>query len=416
MMIRDSRYRFTLCLILFMIFQVIQANVISAGETPCLFYEIPDSKQDKNLRQSTNNDRMRVAVDFSLIEPAGRQRKKISAPLPGRKVILEKDTLEQRENGDYTWFGKVHGKRLSTVVMTVADGYLYGHIEINGETYSIGPESGNYLVVKEDYSKALPMCDGGKVPEIKNKKTQAKRAGSVQVDSGEEIDVLVLYTKQLKKEYGSKLKAKIQSFIDIGNRGFKNSDVNTRLRLVHTELYKDKSAKESANISDALYYITDAPAVKEIRDNYKADLVCLMRYYRGGESCGTGWMMNWVNSYFEKYGFSVVEVKDFTNGLYCDSRTFIHELGHNFGCNHDRPHASSSGAFLYSYGYSYKKQFGTIMSYVRPNITYFSNPNKKYKGHTIGKPESSSKAAYNALTINNTKETVSNFRVRNAGE
>ncbi|MBI5375917.1 MAG: hypothetical protein HZA77_10810 [Candidatus Schekmanbacteria bacterium] len=416
MMIRDPRYRFTLCLILFMIFQVIQADVISAGETPCLFYEIPDSKQDKNLRQSTNNDRMRVAVDFSLIEPAGRQRKKISAPLPGQKVILEKDTLEQRENGDYTWFGKVHGKRLSTVVMTVADGYLYGHIEINGETYSIGPESGNYLVVKEDYSKALPMCDGGKVPEIKNKKTQAKRAGSLQADSGEEIDVLVLYTKQMKKKFGKKLKAQIQNFVDIANSGYKNSDVNLKLRLAHSELYKDAKANENVDISEALYYFYADPAVNEIRDNYKADLVCLMRVYHDGASCGTGFMMLGLENYYSTWGFSVVEVRNYTQGLYCDKRTFVHELGHNMGCQHDRPNATSAGIFSYSYGYSYKKQFGTIMSYVRPNITYFSNPNKKYNGHTIGKPESSSKSAYNALTIKNTKETVANYRLRNSAE
>lgn len=56
-----------------------------------------------------------------------------------------------------------------------------------------------------------------------------------------------------------------------------------------------------------------------------------------------------------------------------------HELGHNFGCHHDRQQDSATGnAVGYAYGYRYvganSADIGTIMSYAGNRLTYYSNP------------------------------------------
>jgi hypothetical protein len=57
-----------------------------------------------------------------------------------------------------------------------------------------------------------------------------------------------------------------------------------------------------------------------------------------------------------------------------------HELGHNFGCAHDREHTVAAGAYPYSYGYRFTardgRQYHDIMSYdPGTGLNYFSNPN-----------------------------------------
>ena len=54
--------------------------------------------------------------------------------------------------------------------------------------------------------------------------------------------------------------------------------------------------------------------------------------------------------------------------------------------------------------------FATIMSYDRPTVGYFSNPNLQYSGLPMGVPEGQPDSADNAKTINNTKSIVANFR------
>jgi hypothetical protein len=99
--------------------------------------------------------------------------------------------------------------------------------------------------------------------------------------------------------------------------------------------------------------------------------------------------------------------------------TVTHELGHNFGCQHDRLE-SSSGAQdddrKYNYGWSIKEKdpedeskelyFGTVMSYATTSrYNYFSNPNlyvyefMTSSTYFIGVPTNEPQAAYNALVM-----------------
>lgn len=185
------------------------------------------------------------------------------------------------------------------------------------------------------------------------------------------IDVLILYTKQMQNYYGNSLNALIQNYIDIGNEVLENSQVNVKLNLINTMLYQNSYASESYNIDTALNQITNDVDVKALKRLYHPDVISLFRQYEGTSSCGLAYVLNDLSV---SSALSVVEIKDISQGgYYCSDTTFIHELGHNFGCDHDRDHSSLSGLFSYSYGYDIPGKFADIMSYDNPTINYFSN-------------------------------------------
>jgi hypothetical protein len=96
--------------------------------------------------------------------------------------------------------------------------------------------------------------------------------------------------------------------------------------------------------------------------------------------------------------------------------SFGHELGHNMGLNHARTDPVGPGAYSYSYGYKNPSNlFRTVMAYNCPvsctRVLHFSNPNVTYGGKPTGVSEASASSAYNALSLNNTRVTVANWRV-----
>ncbi|GEM_PF-5878346 len=84
---------------------------------------------------------------------------------------------------------------------------------------------------------------------------------------------------------------------------------------------------------------------------------------------------------------------------------FPHELGHNYGCNHDRGTAGIPTGSGYNYGYKINTGAGlfiSLMSYMPGSyIPYYSDPNVTYLGAATGVPIGSPAAADNAQVIRN---------------
>lgn len=411
------------------------SNLVSAEDIPSLFTQRVVSRA-KALPPAPETGSIIVSIDFSLIKPSAQAKAMMKAPLPDKTIVFVKNRVESRGEDNYTWFGKVEGVELSTVVLTVVDGVMYGHVDMDGDTYNIKPTDGDYVVNKLDNKLMIPFDKGGAAPEVTGEVPQKKtvesphaanyQAAQTTYDDGSQIDVLVLYTQQMKNTYGSSLSAKIQNYVDLANTAYANSGINTKIRLVYSGLYTDTNAAEGVGIHDALSYIEgknnnyNPPAtIQTLRDSYKADLVSLLRLHDTTSSlCGLAIEMTsqLISHSFEKFAFSVVEVKESASGqAYCSDLTFAHELGHNMGCDHDRDHTTSSGAYSYSYGYDVPGVFATVMSYDSPSITYFSTPLVTYNGYPIGKAEGASDSADNVRTINNTKVVVANFRGSSSG-
>jgi Metallo-peptidase family M12/Fibronectin type III domain/Putative binding domain, N-terminal len=424
----DARaFSFQITIVLFILLSSItvffSGNISFAQNLPEFFQQFAAEKAAKRADTQLPSEKITGSLDLSLIHPEKTSTNKMVISLPGKMVVLVKDRIERRREDNYTWIGTVEGRELSTVVMSVVNGSLYGHIDMEGETYSLKPENGAYVITKDNPSTVLPFEDDVMIPSSLSVQSETLRnvasaPSYAYSEDGSAIDVLVLYTQQMQAKYGTGLNSKIQNFIDLANTAYAQSGVNTRLRLAHAELYSAASAAEGISISNALQFITNDSQAASLRDTHAADLVSLMRVYDGvSSSCGIAWLMTGVSPAFDAYAFSVVEVRSASEAVapsyyYCDDRTFAHELGHNMGCHHDRAHAGGgTGSFPYSFGYDHAGIFGTIMSYVGPRVTYFSTPLISYSGIPIGVDVGQPDAAYNVLSINNTRTTVANFRL-----
>lgn len=202
-----------------------------------------------------------------------------------------------------------------------------------------------------------------------------------------EVHVMIAYTQSvLATLVGSARQAALQSAFDAAiakvNADFAASAVSTRVKLVQiAETQYDENAAASGAVQDtaltALYQTADGKMdeLHTLRDLVGADLVCLALNRADFASTGLAFVLDTpgdnVNPLF---GFSVVQYSAIAG-----TSLVSHELGHNFGCAHDREHAASAGAYPYSYGYRFLasdgRQYHDIMSYdPGTGLSFFSNP------------------------------------------
>jgi hypothetical protein len=156
--------------------------------------------------------------------------------------------------------------------------------------------------------------------------------------------------------------------------------------------------------------------IHALRDKVGADLVSLILQRSDSTSSGLGYVLDTPGDNLNPlYGFSVVEYS-YVTGTEVPS----HELGHNFGCAHDRQNTTAPGAYSYSYGYRFnggdQLQYRTIMAYAPgTRLAYFSNPNLTAPAPIsvpVGVPIGQTGEAYNALTVNQGAFEVANFRLQ----
>ena len=124
------------------------------------------------------------------------------------------------------------------------------------------------------------------------------------------------------------------------------------------------------------------------RKYFDADMVLIMGKYLSGRNTGRGANPTSKDQRSFISAYSVVLKKPF-GSMY---QTIAHELGHNFGCEHEYDHALSMP--MYPYGYAYVTPDGqtTIMGHILGAIPLFSNPDLHYSGAIIGDAETANNA------------------------
>lgn len=265
-----------------------------------------------------------------------------------------------------------------------------------------------YDVAPSDLPMIGPLqCGVEEVPEangstigmdsaIPNSHRPATWLGSGAAAGRVRVDVMILYTSEALERIGElAMEQSIQYAIACGNETFRRSEVPVELRLVHHALVEGH--KESGQTGSELSWLMHDPAVQRLQSEYGADLVSMI--VARGQHAG---LANCSGCYSVFCGTPMV---------------FTHEIGHNFGCSHDRSRPAVCARNSFSYAHTFQLPngsctFGTIMSYKGSPIMNFSNPRVQFRGCATGVPEGhcdesgKSDSADNARTVTATAPEI----------
>ena len=351
----------------------------------------------------------------------------------------------------FTSTGILEGRPQSHAIFSYNEGFLHVTVQdVELGNYALRAATADLAQFYEIDDELVPACAAENAPrpvlDADAVLTLARRKATSQAESvgpaGEAptpavaasagsnvtVDVMFLYTQSvLATLSGTARTAALQSFFDNAtakiNRDFAASQIAARVRLVKiAEVNYNESASDVSRVqSDALLALrttTDGKMdeIHALRDQVGADLVALILQRADSTSSGLGYVLDTPGDNLNPlYGFSVVEYA-FVTG----TEVVTHELGHNFGCAHNRENATAPGAYSYSYGYRLigrdQLQYRTIMAYAPgTRLAYFSNPNLIAPAPIsapVGVPIGQTGEAYNALTVDQDAFEVANFRLQ----
>jgi peptidyl-Asp metalloendopeptidase len=320
--------------------------------------------------------------------------------LDGKTYRADRTKLDLRGMDNLTWVGNIREGRLrGDVVLSVFKGHVAGLIYTDTAVYEIVPRGGRHILARIEQSR-FPECGGDvpapvtAVPDISNLNTG--------VDSGDRIDVLVVYTTATKLFLGgdSQARAFAQQAIDVTNAAYANSKIRQRVNLVHAE---EILFTETGNSSSDLTALRNNTAVQGLRNTHKADLVAMIAEV--ADVCGIGYLTGSPTQSESGYTISA-------RSCAVSNVTFAHELGHNMGSNHNPENSGAPPLFPYSFGHYVNGSFRTVMSYSDPcpsgcaRRPYFSNP----EIFLNGSPTGIDGFRDNARSLNNSADVMANFR------
>jgi hypothetical protein len=316
-------------------------------------------------------------------------------------VTASMDRRASRGTDRFTWSGSIDPGE-GYFVLVVQDGVVAGSITAAERRFQIRYQGSGYAIQEIDASILPPELD-----PIPVAPATAPSRSTAAADDGSVIDVMVVYTPAARAAAGGT--AAMEALITLGeaetNLAYDNSQILADLNVVHTQ--------EVAYVESGAFWMdlvrlglpTDGfmDEAHPLRDSHSADLVKLI--VEEGDACGLAFLMPGNTPLFASFGFSVTLRQCVSPGY-----TFAHELGHNMGSNHAPQDPTFLGAYEYSFGYKDPSNlFRTVMAYDCPGgclrIPHFSNPAVNYLGNPTG-----TAGQNNALSINNTRTTVANFR------
>ncbi|MGQ0543194.1 MAG: reprolysin-like metallopeptidase [Blastocatellia bacterium] len=317
----------------------------------------------------------------------------------GKAYRVDRLSNETRRLDDFTFHGSIKADKFEgDVILTFRGGFVSGLIYAPKAVYEIVPRGSKQFLVELDQS-LFPECGGGIVSD-ENESLKQTLVPEAMTDSGDRIDVLVVYTTATKNLLGGDPQAQTlaQQAIDATNAAYFNSKIRQRARLVHSQEYV---YTETASASTDLSNLRANASIAVLRDTHKADLVAMIGEISG--ACGIGYLMG---SGSPNNGYTATARSCAVGNL-----SFAHELGHNMGSHHN-PENGGTASYPYSFGHYINGSYRTVMSYVDPcpngcaRVPYFSNPSVIH----LGFPAGIENARDNARSINNTADAISNYR------
>ena len=251
-------------------------------------------------------------------------------------------------------------------------------------------------------------------------------------EDGSEVRVLVVYTPALQSEQGGAagIQALVDLMIESANQAFEVSGIEPRLVLAHAALVDYVEVHRRTDL-DRLVEPDDGymDEVHALRNEHAADLVHLLT---AGQTPG---QRSGIAYRLEEENLELAETSAFAVTVGASEEIFTHEIGHNFGMNHDRfRDQANSSIYPYAFGYVNSRAFEpgapetsrwrTIMAYNHhcgsagfscPRLFRFANPDQTWLGDPLGVPADHPVSAGGGpadarLTINRAARWIGSFR------
>lgn len=363
--------------------------------------------------------RARTALpDFALIESLARSpegARFVIDLFPGLELEAEVISAEVRVHGS-TVLARLTEVELGSAMFTYEAGVLTATVDSPGGNYAIIRQpDGVYQVAQLALQKLpseLPPRQAGSMIELPD-----LAESDVPVDSGRLIDVMVVWTPAAQTANGgaAAMQSLAQASIDNSNLTYLNSGIAQRLRLVHAQQvsYVERTSCGESAFDCALDDVSGngdgfMDSVHALRDTHGADLVSL--FINDSVYCGIAWLFSGSAG----SGFSVLA----SNTCAVGNKSFVHELGHNMGAQHDPYVSPGPGAWAYSHGIvNLASRWRDVLAYNNqcidtppgtscPRIQYMSNPKLTYNGAALG----DAAVRNNSHTLNKTAKAVAAFR------
>ena len=356
-----------------------------------------------------------VSLDVSSLDSGS-----FSVALANGETLSISGIAESAENeGFYKSEGQAVGETSS---FTVSGDIIFGSINKGNKIFLIETIKGvRYLRLKSKTSVANDVFSPSISSQLRNQDVSISDQYELR-DGAPEMKVLfvtllALFNEADEQEHITAAKHSLNQT----NEAFSNSGINAKVTFAGLEVldlpeFTVGSLQDVFNVMDR-----GLPAsLSSLRDSYEADLVAISRKGDGNNSWEgrAGISVQSTTDYglrgFPRSGYSLYDVGKNTIS---DPELVMHELGHNFGCHHDKETRRFDNVvnwFSYANGYN-DDLLCTLMSYCYGDVdvkmtTHYSSPDIYHKGNITGIAGDNEDAADCARFVNLSAPVISRFR------
>ncbi len=347
-----------------------------------------------------------VEVDLELLRSAPPW---LEVPTPDGSVLsAERSVFEDRGGGDLMWSGGRPDAGYDSVVLTVEGGRLVGRFgAAGGGAYQIHAASdgrGGMAPVGGPRPEGVPLCEVETIEEHPRDAAAHARAGSHAADlpvpvsspqSHDRLDILVAYTATAAENWAGigGPEAAIRHAGDYLKMVFRNNELPVEPHIVHafqTSAVLDRAARDQRSPWRGLLDgLRDDGDVLRLRHEHRADLVHLFT----GEGpalvgpCGRAFPLLKGDTAWHFHSSPYAWT---SNAGYCDYVvTFVHEIGHNLGANHNPGSTRFPESAFRPYGFGHgdtdvMPSIGTAVSNLGQIEPFFSTPRIRPWGAVVG--------------------------------